>query len=453
MKRIARRARILSIVIALFVLCTIIFMGDYTRNAKKWVVHPANRNLYQNGMLKSSGTVTSADGVTLLTLDEQGTHYAEDANIRKATLHAIGDPKENILTGVLKKNKTDLVGYNLINGLSGSTSKKTQLALTLDADLCTTAYKALGKLDGTVGVYNYKTGEILCMVSKPTYDPTGKAPDVNSEEYQGLYINRLTNGLYTPGSIMKLVTAVAAIETLNDLDSRTYTCQGGTTIDGEFIKCTGTHGTIGFAEGLAHSCNAVFGILGTELGTDVLQEYAEKAGIMTSFHVDGTDTSKGRFSVAGASQSELAWAAIGQHTTMVNPMQFMIFMGAIAQDGQAVSPYYVKRFTDTIKLPRTALPGGKEKRIFEEETMNRMTELMRNNTIVSYDDNSFPNMNLCAKTGTAQVDDGKSHSWFTGFLDNPDTPLAFVVIAEHGGSSSTAVSIAKTVLKEAVGKV
>lgn len=123
-----------------------------------------------------------------------------------------------------------------------------------------TALAALDGRKGTVGVYNYKTGEILCAVSSPTYDPDD-VPDVegNPETYEGVYVNRFLHATYTPGSVFKLVTAAAALDEIPDIGSRTFTCEGSAVIGGETIQCNGVHGTLNFEEALAHSCNVVFG--------------------------------------------------------------------------------------------------------------------------------------------------------------------------------------------------
>ena len=84
---------------------------------------------------------------------------------------------------------------------------------------------------------------------------------------------------YTPGSIFKLVTAAAALETIPDVQSRTFQCDGKTIIGGQEIICNGVHGSLDLAGALAHSCNVAFGELAAELGAETLQDYAEKLGL------------------------------------------------------------------------------------------------------------------------------------------------------------------------------
>lgn len=266
----------------------------------------------------------------------------------------------------------------------------------------------------------------------------------NGLQYKGVYINRVMNGLYVPGSIMKLVTAYAAIETIDTIDEQTFECNHGVEIDGEWIDCSGYHGTQTFAQALANSCNASFAQIAVELGNETLQEYAEKAGVTTSYTINGVNTSAGKFDVRKTSQVDLAWAGIGQHTTLVNPMQFMLLSGAIANDGILRSPHYI----DSDSIFSSLDISNKEKRLMSSETALKLRELMRNNTMSNYGDYNFPNLELGAKTGTAEVEEGYPHSWFVGFSQNPSTPLAFVVIVENDPGSN-AIPVAATVLNRA----
>ncbi|MFV0395635.1 MAG: penicillin-binding transpeptidase domain-containing protein [Coprobacillaceae bacterium] len=445
MNRVAKRAKYLSILIAFFIFCGAIFFNDYRMNASTWVVHPSNKNIYNNGELTVAGTVYSSDGVKLLQSDSTGLHYADDALIRKATLHVIGDKGNNITTGVLSSQKDKLIGYDILNGVYGANNSNNNINLTINAELSAVAYDALGNHNGAVGIYNYETGEILCMVSKVSYDPHN-TPDLSQDIYDGVYINRVMNGLYVPGSIMKLVTAQAAIETISDIHSQTFYCNHGTEVNGEWINCTGTHGTQTFEEALANSCNAAFAEISLQLGESTLQEYASKAGITSSYTINGVKTSAGKFDVTNAAQVNLAWAGIGQYTTMVNPMQYMMYVGAIANGGTSVNPYYIDSSNFISSTIDSMMDNGTQ--VVDSSTAEQLTSLMRNNTVSNYGDYNFPDLELCAKTGTAEVEDGAPHSWFVGFSDNPSTPIAFAIIVENG-DGLTALSTSKTILNQA----
>lgn len=450
MKKIGIRAKILSIVILFFVTCMGFFLVDYFTNANWWVVHPSNKDVYIDGELATTGQVVSSDKVSLFTIDKDGSHYNESTLLTKATLHAVGDPQNRIPTGVTTSHKDKLIGFDFLNGVYNPSKKGSTINLTLNSELSKTAYDALGSYKGTIGIYNYQTGEILCMVSKPSFDPEDE-PDLESSDYEGVFINRLMNGLYVPGSVFKIITTQAALEEIPDIEKRTFHCDGGIKINGEWIACTGNHGDLGLEEGFAVSCNAVFGTLGEELGEKTLKEYAEKAGVTTQYEIDGNYTTKGRINLEGATKDELAWAGIGQHTDMINPMQYLIYMGAIAKGGKPTMPYYVDSIKSSLGLPQYVRSNSKPQQQIQTTTANELKDLMRNATKVQYGDGNFPDMQLCAKSGTAEVGDDNPHSWFVGFSDNPKTPFAFVIIAENSDTgSSRARPIAMEVLPEVV---
>jgi Cell division protein FtsI/penicillin-binding protein 2 len=445
MNRIAKRANYLILLFIFFLVCGAIFVNDYRLNVKKWVLHPSNQNIYLNGELTTPGTVYSSDGFLLLQIDSQGINYANDPIVRLSTLHVIGDRNDNITTGVLYSKKSKLIGYDLLNGVfNQNLNENNQLNLTINAKISTIAYNALGDFNGAVGIYNYETGEIITMVSKPSFDPMNYIPDISNEAYEGVFINRVTNGIYVPGSIMKLITAYAAIENIDDIYLQSFNCEHGIYIDEEWIQCHDNHGIIDFETALSVSCNSAFAIISNQIGSDILMKYASKAGINTSYSFNNINTTRGFFNVSNSSNVELAWAGIGQYTTMVNPMQFMLFVGSIANNGILVNPYYIEenRFFNF---------GNSNERIISKDSATTLSKLMRNNTISNYGDYRFLNMELSAKTGTAEVEDGSPHSWFVGFLANSDTPLAFVIIVENGGNSNTeAINVAETVLHEAI---
>lgn len=448
MKRIGIRATSLVMVIILFLVGMAVFFVDYGRNASTWVAYPYNLNIYSKGVLTRSGTIRSSDGSTLLNISGGVTYYADDATLRRATLHAVGDTGDNIATGILRSYKGQLIGYDLVNGVYNPFDRGNTVTLTIDADVNLAAYNALGSYNGTVGVYNYKTGQILCMVSKPTFDP-GNPPDLTSDAYDSVYVNRLFSGLYTPGSVFKVITTAAAIDTIPNLDAMEFTCEGGAMIGDEWVACQGYHGTIDIHEAFAVSCNAAYGVLANELGADVLTQYAEAAGVGEQFQVQGVYSAKGNFDVTKADENDLAWAGIGQYTDVVNPMQFLIYIGAIANGGRSPTPYYVRNVVTSYGLPTYMhIFSAPQKSMMSEETANTLQDMMRNNALTAY--TSFAGWELCAKTGTAQLDNAEPHSWFVGFLDDADMPLAFVVVVENGGfGSSTAIPVARAVLEAA----
>jgi peptidoglycan glycosyltransferase len=452
MRLILKRAIALLVLISLLVCGLMFFLTKYFFNAPKWASHPANKHLYKNGRIISSGSIFDRSGKMLFMMDGGIARYNDNKTIRTAVMHAVGDMEGYVATGARTVFKDKLMGWNFINGAYhfDKSDFGSDITLTLDSDLCAVAYNALSGRKGTVGVYNYKSGEIICMVSSPSYDPQNP-PNVkdNPEKYEGVYMNRFLSSAYTPGSIFKLVTAAAAIDTLDEAESRVYRCDGKKVIDGKAVTCLSAHGDVTLEKALAESCNIAFAEISLELGAEKLQEYANLTGFNSSLKVDGINTSKGTVDLTKADGGDLAWAGIGQYTNTANPLNFMVYMGAIANDGIAVRP---RILAGSGIFAEASAVSGKNDRILEEDTARALGSMMRNNVLSKYGEKNFKNLEMCAKTGTAEVGEGiRPHAWFAGFLDREDAPYAFVVIVENGGSGSqVAGAVAAKVLKAAV---
>ena len=287
-------------------------------------------------------------------------------------------------------------------------------------------------------VYNYKTGEILCMVSAPSYDPLNVPEDIETNpRYEGAYLNRFLSSTFTPGSIFKTVTLTATLEKIPDLDSRTWTCEGSVQIGDETIVCSGTHGQQNIGDAFANSCNVVFAQLAQELGASTMKQYTDKAGLTDSYSVDGLPTAKGSFAWEGITDGQLGWAGVGQGQDQVNPCAMMCYMGAIANGGKAAKPYLIEKTVSPLGLPSLPRLNGKTSQLIASDTAEILAEMMAQNVQKTYGTGRFPNMDICAKSGTAEVGEGKTpHAWFTGFLRNEDAPYAFVVLVENGGGGN-----------------
>jgi len=454
MKLLTRRAFGLLILTLLLVTGLLVFTVKYTINADSWAQHATNKHLYTDGQLKTAGKLYDRNGEILLQTVDGVQKYNEDKTVRSALMHAVGDSYGNIVTSAQVAYSDRLSGWDPLNGAyrfnDNLSSFNSDMMLNLDAELCSVAYKAMNGRKGTVGIYNYKTGELLCMVSMPTFDPENR-PDVeaNPDQYEGVYMNRLFSAAYTPGSVFKLVTAAAAIDHLENINTRVYQCEGERIIEGAKVTCPKSHGNVTLEQALAQSCNIAFAEISFELGGRALQDYAEKAGFNANIKIDGIRTVVGKVDVTEAEGGDLAWAGIGQYSNTANPLTLMAYAGSIANEGIRVTPRLIHE-NNLLSL----LPGDRlqKKRILSEETADTLGTMMRNNVKEVYGESNFKGLELCAKSGTAEVGgDEKPHSWFVGYLDREDCPLAFVVVVENGGSGSkVAGSVAGKVLQAAV---
>lgn len=453
MKRLSLRSVVMLFVALGFVGFLGVFVVIFAINSENWVLYPTNPHLYTYGEFTGGGNITDTNGITLAKTDGENRIFNKNLSIRKSTLHVVGDANGFISTGVQTAFRKELSGFNIFSGLfSAGAENYNDIELTIDANVSSAALNALENYSGTVGLYNYKTGEVLCMVSNPTYDVNDKKDTEKAinGDYEGVFLNRFLSSCYAPGSTFKVVTATAAIETFPDAYERTYVCKGGCEIEGETVKCTGWHGEISLEKAFAVSCNSYFSQLTVDLGKDVITKYAEKYGFNKNYKIDGISAAKSSFDVKNARKIELGWSGIGQYNDMANPLQYLTSIGGIANGGTPVKPYFIKDIKNSMELSTHKGKAENGKQICGSETAKKVQKLMRGAVEITYGKNFFGDLTVCGKTGTAEVDGRTPHAEFVGFCTDKEYPFAFVVVVEEGGSGNyIAKSIANTVLQSA----
>ncbi len=451
MKITVKRAYVFYAVILAFFAGVVFLVSSIYTNGEEWATNRANRHLYsRSNTVLSAGPVVDIRGTVLAQTEDNKRIYNEDAELRKAMLHVLGDTNGFISTGTQNLYSEALSGYSFVDGVYSLKNDGIgpELVLNLDGEACKIAYNALGEFNGAVAVYNYKTGELLCSVSKPTYDLVNKPDDVNTNPiYDGAYLDKVISGIYTPGSIIKIVTAASAIENIPDIYERTFDCNGEYVVtEGQRgIVCNDNHGTgLSFEDAMNKSCNAVFAQIAVELGPEKLRATAEAMGFNTSLQAREIRLKTSRFKPAVSDKLELGWAGIGQSTTLVNPCHFLAIMGAIANGGEGYAP-------DRIHSMKGSPEGQRTPQVMvslNPETAKQLDLLLRSNIEKEYGDERFPGLQMCGKTGTAQITGATSHSWFVGYSQREDLPLAVVCIAENAGSGmKTAVNVSNEVMQ------
>ena len=186
MNRVASRGAIAVLLALLLVAGLGFFVAEYVMNAADWVMFSGSPHVYSGGNI-GCGTVVDAEGTVLLDMNGART-YASSETLRKATVHWLGDRHGSINAPALPTHAAELAGYDLLNGVYAYGNASGTAKLTIDADIQTAALEALGDKKGTVAVYNYETGQILCAVTTPNFDPDN-VPDLESDEegrYEGM---------------------------------------------------------------------------------------------------------------------------------------------------------------------------------------------------------------------------------------------------------------------------
>ena len=440
MKTVGKRSWFLLLLVLLFAAGMGLFLVRLGLHGSDWVSQPYNGHLDgENCVIEDAkGRVIFSGGV-----------YEGDYDARLAMLHTLGDGNGYISTGLRTTHRSALSGYNIFTGLTGG---EAALSLTVDSKLCAHAYALLDGRNGAVFIYNYKTGAVVCKTSSLSYDPLDPPSTLETDPfYEGVFLDRTLSASFAPGSVFKVITAICAMENLPDWEDYTCECDGSVLIGGEEITCMGIHGTEDIRNGLIDSCNVIFAQLAVDLGPEKMQETAEKLGFGISFDFEGADTKRSSFDVSKAKSHELAWAGVGQYTDLVTPYHMAVLMGSVANGGQSAKPYLVRSSAGSLGLPTYLPVPQKLSRLMPEEIADQMKECLRADVTESYGDERFPEgMQICAKTGTAQVGNNKEDTaWIAGFSANPETPYAFAVVVEEGGFGlSTAGSILSSLLED-----
>ena len=187
------------------------------------------------------------------------------------------------------------------------------------------------------------------------------------------------------------------------------------------------------------------GELAAALGKDKLQAAADRLGLNGTLRCDGY-TARSTVDLSNADDGSVAWAGIGQYTDQITAIQFLRFMGVIANGGEAAEPYLMQKISragQTVYEAETKTTG----RLLSEETAAALGSMMRGAVVNQYGAWQFGSLTVCAKSGTAERENGPADAMFAGFVQDEAYPLAFVVFAERGGSGSqTAAPIAAKVL-------
>lgn len=347
-------------------------------------------------------------------------------------------------------------------GVKPDTQGKT-VHLTIDADLQDYVARRMGRESGAAVVIDCQNGDILSFVSMPSFDPNSFSDGISSNEYAWLraddhqpLINKATRGLYPPGSTLKPMAAIAAIDH-GVSPSERHTCIGGYRLGNRFFRCLGTHGSVDMPTAIMKSCNSYFYWLAHRLGYDAMAPTARLLGLGEDFELAGSNQRYGTIpdSAWKMKKYDQAWSAsdslnavIGQGYVSVNPLQLAVMAARIAS-GRQLYPRLINREFKNEPLPFSAEALA---------TARHGMDLVVNGPGGTAGRSRLPldGITMAGKTGTAQVrglgtGNGKSGTWkfrdhglFIGFAPVVNPRYATAVVIEHGmGGSRAAAPVAK----------
>ncbi len=408
-------------------------------------------NVYNPRLAKTDsdrGDITDRNGVTLATTNEDGNRvYLSDESARRALSQTVGDTAGMSGAGVESFFSSTLLELSssfsdrLSELFGNSAHVGSSIQISVDAKL--QAYIASQFPDGYSGavcVLNYRTGEIMAMVSMPNYDPY--AVD-NSDEgvADTAYLNRCLQGLYTPGSIFKIVTLASALDYDPNVVSQKFTCSGTWEYEGGSIVCMSgrtSHGEMTLKKAFTKSCNVTFGKLAYQLGADRLRGTAELFGFNENFKFGDFVVYNSSFPENITGMNSLVWAGIGQGEVLITPLHVAMISASVANGGQMMQPYLVEEITTSSGQVRRRGESKVYRRVMSESTAQTIAEYMYE-TVQSGTASraAISGYTVCGKTGSAETSDDKSketNAWYTGFIYDDSCPYAIAVVIEEGGA-------------------
>ena len=461
MKELRRNMRIVAtLVIVAFVGLSGWFAFTVFEQGSIWASNSYNTRLGSSKVRR--GDIIDRSGVTVATTDSSGKRvYLENTSARRAMAVTLGDTAGMSGTGVEGYFSSTLLDLSdsLLERLAalfnGTERKGSTIELTVDAELTAYISKHFPEgYRGAVCVMNYKTGEILSMVSLPNYDPDSVGEDIVEDT---AYLNRCLQGLYAPGSVFKIVTLVSALEADPSVADQTFICSGTWEYENGSIVCAGktAHGQVSLKTAFAKSCNVTFGKLAYQLGLERLRATAEKLGFNQNYKLGDFAVYNSQFPTTTSGISDLVWAGIGQGTVLTTPMNVAMITSTVANGGEMMKPYLVKRVTTSSGTVTRAGSAQSMGRMMTETTANTVAEYMyetvQNGTAKSA---AIKGYTVCGKTGSAETSNDKSvetNSWYTGFIADSAHPYAIAVVVEQGGSGSgKAAELAQKALKKTI---
>lgn len=343
--------------------------------------------------------------------------------------------------------------FDQVNAIiTGQTPKGAAVELTIDPVIQQAAWDALGDYQGAVIAIDPKTGAILAMVSKPTFDPNALAVrdseaviaayDALLADPTGPLFNRtLAGALDPPGSTFKLVVAAAALESGSytgdsafpnpaslQLPQSSDSIQNATR-----QQCGGSGDTVTIATALRLSCNIPFAELGAELGYRAILDQANKFGFNEKVTVPLTSTPSVYPRVLDAPQTMLS--AFGQSDVRASPLQMAMVSMAIANGGEIMQPNLVESIVSSDLRPIETFEPKIFRQAISQQTAATMTDLMVAAVSNGVAGNArIDGVNVAGKTGTAENGADDPYSlWFTGFAPAEDPQVVVAVVVQNGG--------------------
>jgi len=330
------------------------------------------------------------------------------------------------------------------------------IILSLDAELQAKAYNLLGDRKGAVVAIEPSTGRVLAMASRPGFNPEDieiKWDDLREDPDSPL-LNRASQGLYPPGSAMKVVTAAGILQAEPETINRIFDAPGYVIIEGRRIEDKQAVGRMGLREAFARSSNYVFSTLGLELGAQAFLKTAREFWMTKDFPFDIYSESGRIPKPEDMSRLELGESAIGQGRVLVTPLNMAMVVGAIANGGELMAPVLV----DEVRKPDGSVIKTNRPQVLGTPVDRQLAGIIREMMVSVVKDGTgkaaaIKGVEVAGKTGSAENPHGQPHAWFIGFAPADSPRVAVAVIIENGGAGGKqAAPVAREIMKSVIGQ-
>ena len=406
------------------------------------------------------GNILASDGSILAATNVSGGVETRVYPYGDLFAHAVGFSTMG-KTGIENAMNMNLVTSNaslsskVDNDIAGAKDRGDTVVTTYNIPLQKIAYEALGYYHGAIVVTEVKTGKVLASVSKPCFDPNAievEWEDIVNDDESSVLINRVTQGLYPPGSTFKIVDLLEYIkENPDNYESYGYQCNGSFSYDGRKITCfhNSVHGYQSLRQGFANSCNCTFANVATTVNrksfSDTLHAllFDENLPLLVEYNKSHTPIT------ADAEIGDIVQGSIGQGKTLMTPMHLNMITSCVANHGIMMTPMYVERIENSDgEILKTYEPSVYSTPV-DAKTADAVADYMHSViTIGTAKALRSADYSSAGKTGSAEVDSlgSLSHSWFTGFAPYEDPEICVTIIFEEAGTgASYAVPMAKRI--------
>ena len=310
--------------------------------------------------------------------------------------------------------------------------------LTVDISYQNKVWQSLSDKIGSVIILDPKTQEIMALVNSPSFNPNLFSLGMTTDEWEQIksdknnpMLNRATQGLYAPGSVFKIITASAALNTDSFSETTEFNDQGKYKVKGNVIRNyeDEVFNNHQFTDALVHSINTTFGKIGLKVGEKALRQYAVNFGFeeKMNFSLPVSKSSTGNIN----SEVDLAWTALGQGEVTATPLQVSRVISTIARNGKKTNPIIIKN-----KDSNGIYTNNAERQIIDKKTALSLKDILTRVVEEGTANKAkMKEIKVAGKTGTAEIDDRteNTHAWFAGFAPVNEPRVAIVVFLEKGG--------------------